>query len=66
MHLQRKLYSYTMIEITTMNAYCHIIIMSPCMRFPTMYIVCATSNASDQPAHRRRLIRAFASHSSIL
>ena len=29
-------------------------------------VVCATSKASDQTAHRRSLIRAFASHLSIL
>ena len=29
-------------------------------------VVCATSNASDQPAHTRRLIRAFASRLHIL
>ena len=29
-------------------------------------LVCATSKASDQPAHTRSLIRAFASHLSIL
>ena len=29
-------------------------------------VVCATSKASDQPAHTRSLIRAFASHFSIL
>ena len=29
-------------------------------------VVCATSNASDQPAHTRSLIRAFASRLSIL
>ena len=29
-------------------------------------VVCATSNGSDQPAHTRRLIRAFASRLSIL
>ena len=29
-------------------------------------VVCATSKASDQPAHRRSLIRAYASHLSIL
>ena len=29
-------------------------------------VVCATSKASDQPAHMRSLIRAFASHLSIL
>ena len=29
-------------------------------------VVCATSKASDQPAHMRSLIRAFASCSSIL
>ena len=29
-------------------------------------VVCATSKASDQPAHTRSLIRAFASRSSIL
>ena len=29
-------------------------------------VVCATSNASDQPAHTRRLIRAFASRLNIL
>ena len=29
-------------------------------------VVCATSKASDQPAHRRSLIRAFASRLSIL
>ena len=29
-------------------------------------VVCATSIASDQPAHTRSLIRAFASHLSIL
>ena len=34
------------------------------MRFPTM--VCATSKGSDQPAHTRSLIRAFASCLNIL
>ena len=29
-------------------------------------VVCATSKASDQPAHTRSLIRAFASPMSIL
>ena len=29
-------------------------------------VVCATSTASDQPAHTRSLIRAFASRLSIL
>ena len=29
-------------------------------------VVCATSRASDQPAHRRSLIRAFASRLNIL
>ena len=29
-------------------------------------VVCATSKASDQPAHMRSLIRAFASHLGIL
>ena len=29
-------------------------------------MVCATSKGSDQPAHMRSLIRAFASHLSIL
>ena len=29
-------------------------------------VVCATSKASDQPAHTRSLIRAFADRSSIL
>ena len=29
-------------------------------------VVCATTKASDQPAHTRSLIRAFASRSSIL
>ena len=29
-------------------------------------VVCATSRASDQPAHTRSLIRAFASRLSIL
>ena len=29
-------------------------------------LVCATSKGSDQPAHTRRLITAFASHLSIL
>ena len=29
-------------------------------------VVCATSKTSDQPAHTRSLIRAFASHLSIL
>ena len=29
-------------------------------------VVCATIKASDQPAHTRSLIRAFASHLSIL
>ena len=29
-------------------------------------VVCETSKASDQPAHMRSLIRAFASHSSVL
>ena len=30
------------------------------------YVVCATSKASDQPAHTRSLIRAFACRLSIL
>ena len=29
-------------------------------------VVCATSKVSDQPAHMRSLIRAFASHLSVL
>ena len=29
-------------------------------------VVCVTSKASDQPAHMRKLIRAFASHLNIL
>ena len=29
-------------------------------------VVCVTNKASDQPAHTRSLIRAFASHLSIL
>ena len=29
-------------------------------------VVCAISKASDQPAHSRNLIRAFASHLNIL
>ena len=29
-------------------------------------VICATSEASDQPAHKRRLIRAFASRLSVL
>ena len=29
-------------------------------------VVCATSEASDQPAHKRSLIRAFASRLSVL
>ena len=29
-------------------------------------VVCATSKGSDQPAHTRRLIRAFAGHLNIL
>ena len=29
-------------------------------------VVCATSKASDQPAHKRSLIRAFASRLNIL
>ena len=29
-------------------------------------VVCATSKASDQPAHTHSLIRAFASHLSII
>ena len=29
-------------------------------------VICATSKASDQPAHMRSLIRAFASYLSIL
>ena len=33
------------------------------MRFPTM--VCAASKGSDQPAHTRSLIRAFASRLNI-
>ena len=29
-------------------------------------VVCATSKASDQPAHTRSLVRAFASHLNII
>ena len=32
----------------------------------TNNVVCATSKAPDQPAHKRRLIRAFASRLNIL
>ena len=38
--------------------------MSRDMRFPT--VACATSKASEQPAHTRSLIRAFASRLDIL
>ena len=31
-----------------------------------MYVVCATSKASDQPAHRHSLIRAFDSRLNML
>ena len=42
-----------------------------CMAYETVHeisnnIVCATSKASDQPAHMRSLIRAFASRLNIL
>ena len=40
------------------------LIMSRDMIFPTM--VCTTSKASDQPAHTRSLIRAFASRLNTL
>ena len=33
---------------------------------PSNNVVCATSKGSDQPAHTRRLIRAFASGLNIL
>ena len=39
--------------------------MSRDMRFPTKWL-CPTSKASDQPAHMRSLIRAFASLLNIL
>ena len=39
--------------------------MSQCMRFPNN-VVCATSKASDQPAHTCSLIRAFTSRLRIL
>ena len=39
--------------------------MSQCMRFPTI-LVCATSQASDQSAHTRSLIRVFTSRLRIL
>ena len=37
-----------------------------CMRFPTTWWVCASSKASDQPAHTCSLIRAFAGRLDIL
>ena len=39
---------------------CHFIIYEPQHEISNN-VVCATSNASDQPAHTRSLIRAFAS-----
>ena len=42
----------------------HLLHISHGMRFTKN--VCATSKASDQPAHKRSLIRAFASHLNIL
>ena len=44
------------------------IYLSQCMRFPTISnnVVCATSKASDHPAHMGSLIRAFASRLSFL
>ena len=41
-----------------------LLLMSHGMRFPTMWYV--TTKGSDQPAHMRSLIRAFASHFNIL
>ena len=36
------------------------------MKLISKNVVCATSKASDQPAHKRSLIRAFASRLNIL
>ena len=46
-------------EIDHDNAY------EPCQEISN-FVVCATSKASDQPAHTRSLIRAFASRLSII
>ena len=47
------------------------VLLAKLMRFEPVHeisnnVVCATSKASDQPAYTRSLIRAFASHLSIL
>ena len=47
-------------NVTGENKY----ILSREMRFQTMFL-CATSKASDQPAHTRSLVRAFASRLTI-
>ena len=67
-----KMYAVVVLEFTLIICGQHIghsdtqlnnipLYMSQCMR-----LVCATSKASDQTAHTRSLIRAFASRLSIL
>ena len=65
--LQRLVRVYTcqnvkLLEISCCGSY---IIIEP-MHEISNDVVCATSKGSDQPVHTRSLIRAFASHLSIL
>ena len=56
MNIHDSLYDYSLFRFIT-NEPVHEI---------SNYVVCATGKGSDQPAHTRRLIRAFAGRLNIL
>ena len=60
-HLQQSLICFTLAVLIVI-----IIIINEPVHEISNNVVCATSEASDQPAHTRSLIRAFAGHLSIL
>ena len=53
-------FGYTLFKLLT-SVYCQRCrLFEPCHGISNNNVVCATSKASDQPAHTRSLIRAFA------
>ena len=69
-----KIYKSTVFKYNRQRLPCQISITDQIMCVSMNYevqnlsrnVVCATSKGSDQPAHTRRLIRAFATHLNIL
>ena len=61
----RQPHKITQVREKWMDRLIYNLIIEPRHDIP-INVVCATSKASDQPAHTRSLIRAFAGHLNIL